>query len=121
GGGGGGGDQGGPGFWPSSRGGRGKTKDKKIKKGDKPQGGFPFPHGNYPHPGMGGMGPLMKSEPSSPTGGGYGGGYGHGPSHLHPQASPPGSGGPNLLGPRSRHGGPRKTAPSGGGGGGGGG
>lgn len=35
------------------------------------------------------MGPLMKGEPSSPTGGGYGGGGGYdhgggGPSHMYP-------------------------------------
>lgn len=47
------------------------------------QGGFPFPHGGqYGHPGMGGMGGVMKGEPPSP-GGGYGG-YGHGPSpHMY--------------------------------------
>lgn len=58
------------------------------------QGGFPYSHGQYSHPGMGGMGGgMMKGEPPSPgisydgpggAGGAGGSGYGHGQSqHMY--------------------------------------
>ena len=98
GGGGGSGERGGTGFWPPGRGSNKlKSKDKKIKKGDKPPGGgsgsgggggggvgsgtgFGYSSGSY---GQVGMPNIMKDEPSSP---GYGAtsssSFAHGPSNV---------------------------------------